>query len=72
MASIKFLLFPEVVKAIQISPLLPIASICLEKIYLNLKSFPIAVNADPSVVSAIAGIACLFFLNLTVSSVARC
>ena len=71
-ASIKFSLFPEVVMATQISPWLPIASTCLENIYLKPKSLPIAVRADVSVVNAIEGNAFRFFLNLTVSSVARC
>jgi len=71
-ASIKFGLLPLVVIAMQMSPLLPMASSCLEKIYLNPKSLPIAVRAEVSVVKAIAGSAILFFLNLTVSSVARC
>lgn len=54
------------------SPLFPNASSCLENIYLNPKSFPIAVSADVSVASEIADIAFLFFLYLTVSSVAKC
>ena len=69
---IKFILLPEVVIATHTSPLLPTASICLEKIYSNPKSFPIAVIAEVSVVKAIDGNALLFFLNLTVNSVAKC
>ena len=48
----KFLLFPEVVRAIQISPLEQILSICFEKINSKLKSFDIAVIFETSVVSA--------------------
>ncbi len=43
-----FLLLPEVVNPIAISPGWPIASICLEKISLKEKSFPIAVKAEVS------------------------
>ena len=60
-ALITFLLFPEVVIPIAISPGLPMDSICLEKISLNEKSFPIAVNAEVSVDNDIAGIDFLFF-----------
>jgi hypothetical protein len=63
---------PEVVMAIAMSPLLPMASICLEKINLKLKSLPIAVIVDVSVAKDKAANAFLFFLNLTVSSVAKC
>ena len=67
-----FWLFPEVVIPIHKSPLLAIASICLEKINLKPRSFPIAVIAEVSVESDIAEKAFLFFLYLTVSSVAKC
>ena len=67
-----FLLLPEVVIAITVSLFFPRASICLENINLKLKSLPIAVRAEVSVVSAKAAIAFLFFLYLTVSYVARC
>ena len=43
------------------SPELPNASICLEKIFLNSKSLPIAVIAEVSFVRAIEAIAILFF-----------
>jgi len=65
-------LFPEVVIPTAMSPELPIASICLEKIFSNLKSLPMAVIAEVSVVIEIAGRALLFFLNFTIISVARC
>ena len=42
------------------------------KILLKLKSFPIAVSAEVSVVSANAGNAALFFFNRTVNSVLMC
>ena len=71
-ASTKFKLFPEVVRAIATSPELPMASNCLEKINLKSISLPIAVIAELSVDSAIAAIAFLFFLYLTVNSVAKC
>ena len=71
-ASIRFSLFPEVVIAIATSPVFPIASSCLEKIYLNPKSLPIDVKAEVSVVKASAGRAFLIFLYLEVSSVAKC
>ena len=54
------------------SPLLPKASNCLEKTYLNPKSLPIAVKADVSVANDMADIALRFFLYLTVNSVAKC
>ena len=57
-----FLLLPEVVIAITVSLFFPRASICLENINLKLKSLPIAVRAEVSVVSAKAAIAFLFFL----------
>ena len=60
-ALITFLLFPEVVIPIAISPGFPIDSNCLEKISLNEKSFPIAVNVEVSVDKDIAGIDFLFF-----------
>ena len=60
-ALITFLLFPEVLIPIAISPGFPIDSICLEKISLNVKSFPIAVKTDVSVDNDIAGIDFLFF-----------
>ena len=60
-ASIKFSLLPDVVNAITISPELPNASNCLEKIYLKPKSFPVAVIADASVDNAIPANAFLFF-----------
>ena len=63
-ALITFRLFPEVVIPIAISPGFPIDSICLEKISLNEKSFPIAVNAEVSVDKDIAGIDLLFFYIL--------
>ena len=71
-ASIKFWLLPEVVIPTHISPDCPNASICLENIYLKLKSLPIAVRADVSVVNASPGRALLFLLKRTVNSVARC
>ena len=71
-ASIKFSLLPDVVNAITISPELPNASNCLEKIYLKPKSFPVAVIAETSVDNAIPANAFLFFLYFTVSSVAKC
>ena len=71
-ALITFLLLPEVVIPIATSSLSPKASICLENIKSNPKSFPIAVKADVSVASDIAGIALRSFENLTVSSVAKC
>ena len=67
-----FLLLPEVVIPIATSSLSPSASICLENTKSNPKSFPIAVRADVSVTSDIAGIALRSFENLTVSSVAKC
>ena len=60
-ASIKFSLFPDVVKAMTTSPELPNASNCLEKIYLKPKSFPVAVIAETSVDKASPAIAFLFF-----------
>jgi hypothetical protein len=48
------------------------ASICLLKIKFGSKSFDIAVIALVSVVKESAGSAILFFLSLTVSSVAKC
>ena len=54
------------------SPGFPIDSNCLEKISLNEKSFPIAVNAEVSVAYDIAGTDFLFFLYLTTNSVAIC
>ena len=60
-ALITFKLFPEVVIPIATSPGFPIDSICLEKISLNEKSFPIAVSAEVSVDKEIAGIDFLFF-----------
>ena len=54
------------------SPFFPIDSICLEKILLKEKSFPIAVNVEVSVDKEIAGIDFLFFLYLTTNSVAIC
>ena len=71
-ALITFLLFPEVVIPIAISPGFPIDSICLEKISLNEKSFPIAVNVEVSVDKDIAGIDLLFFLYFTTNSAAIC
>ena len=54
------------------SPGFPIDSICRAKIWLNEKSFPIAVNAEVSVDKEIAGIDLLFFLYFTTNSVAIC
>ena len=48
-----------------ISPFFPMASICLEKIYLKLISLPIDVKIDVSVASDIAGIAFLIFYICT-------
>ena len=59
-----FRLFPDVVIQIATSPFFPIDSICLEKILLKEKSFPIAVNAEVSVAKEIAGIDLLLFLYL--------
>ena len=70
-ASIKFLLFPEVVNAIAISPAFPCASSCLENIYLKSKSLAIAVIDAVSEDNAIAFRA-FFFLYLTFNSVAKC
>ena len=63
-AFIRFLLLPEVVKKIHMSPLLPMASICLAKTSSKLKSFPIAVKLLVSVVIDIAGTDFLFFCIL--------
>ena len=71
-AIIIFSLCPEVVIPNATSPVLAIASICLENKNLNPRSLPIAVKAEVSVVIAIAAIAFLFLENLTVSSVAIC
>ena len=65
-ASIKFWLLPDVVRAIAISPVFPIASNCLEKIYLKPKSLPDAVMADVSAERARPEIAFLFFFHLLV------
>lgn len=67
-----FLLDPDVEMQTKQSPFFPRACICLEKIYLNPKSFPIAVNALVSVTKDKAAMAFLLNLNLTVNSVARC
>ena len=48
-----FLLFPDVVIPIAISPAFPIALICLENKNSKPKSFPIALNVEVSVTKEI-------------------
>ena len=67
-ALIKLLEFPEVEIIKRISPDSPKPSICLEKTLSNPKSLLIAVNADESVVRAIAGKDDLSFSYLPISS----
>ena len=63
-----FLLFPDVEIAINKSPFLPIASICLEKIYSNPKSLAIAVKLDGLDDKDMEGRAFLSFSNFPTSS----
>ena len=65
-ASIRFSLFPEVVIAIAMSPLFPMASICLENMFFKAKSFPVAVIIDVSVANEIAGKATLLSYFTTI------
>jgi hypothetical protein len=71
-AFITFFEFPLVDIQTKISPSFHSPSTCLANISSNQKSFHTAVKILVSVVSAIAGRACLFILYLPINSAAQC